>query len=85
MKKAETILNRISILENDRKQLEKEYNESDSILCKKITELENDLKTVCKHPKVEYIDNYNYHNNRDDGYWECKVCKKHVQEVKKYE
>lgn len=71
--------------ELDVERSRKEFEEHKTKIQEKIYKLEEDLKKVCKHTKVEYIDNWNYHNNRDDGYWECKVCKKHVQEVKKYE
>lgn len=84
---AKSIENEIKTLKTELKRLEDEYYKKDAEICKKIWKLSDALKGVCDHSEVEHIDSYNYHKNQDDSYFQCKICKKHVQPktVTKYE
>lgn len=36
------------------------------------------LQEICDHSSVELISDWNYHNNVDDSYTECKICGKRI-------
>lgn len=38
----------------------------------------NLLREACPHQYTKTVDGWNYHNNVDDSYNECKTCGKHL-------
>src|SRR6478609_9832305 len=87
--KAETLLNKIKVFEEELKDLKAinkkavdkliaQHKKSELKISKRIYKAQDSLQNVCSHNRVEIIDDFDYHRREEWTTTICDICKKQI-------